>query len=174
MRLGLDELTRIVYAAACRDPRRAWTLLLSYGLGTRRMEVAGLKPADIIVGGDGLKARVTGKRGKVRDIEVGPLAQAALEELRPWYNGTVLGGVQRSTVSGWARKAAEDAGLEEKVRGRPSHILRAAFATNLLTEGVDPIVVRDLLGHESIATTNAYAMASEEEQRKNGVGRLPG
>jgi integrase/recombinase XerD len=160
VRLSEEELTRLVYAAACRDERRGWALLLTFGTGMRRMETAGLRPLDIQ--GDG--ALIHGKGGKSRWIPLGPLAKAALEGLEPSYNGTVLGGIKRATVTSWAKQAAIDADLREKVRGRTSHIFRAAFAQYLLNRGTPVHVVRDLMGHESIATTNEYAVSDEEQQ----------
>lgn len=169
-----DELIRILIAAWWRHPRRAWTLLLSFSLGTRRMEVAGIEPSD--VGDDAVMLRHT-KGGKWRLVELGPLAEFALEQLRPYYNGTVLGGVKPQTVTAWAKRAARDAGLSEKVRGRPSHILRASFITYMLRRGEPVEVVRDLVGHDNIATTNAYAVSTRSERRDamqrhgEGLGR---
>jgi integrase/recombinase XerC len=38
-----------------------------------------------------------------------------------------------------------------------AHDLRHGFATGLINDGVDIMVVRDLLGHDSVATTQLYA-----------------
>ncbi|PUB28603.1 site-specific recombinase XerD [Promicromonospora sp. AC04] len=42
------------------------------------------------------------------------------------------------------------------------HDLRATAATNLLSAGVPPHVVRDILGHEDIAVTNGYARSHDD------------
>jgi integrase/recombinase XerD len=58
------------------------------------------------------------------------------------------------------------------VQNRTSHILRASFATHLLRRGVPIHVVRDLLGHRDISTTQIYAAVTDPE-RSTGVQRLP-
>jgi integrase len=163
-----DELLRYFLAAAWRSPRRAWTLMAAFGLGTRRMELAAIRPEDIQ---EGVVFLRTCKYGKQRRVEMSHYAAAALAELRPWYNGTVLGGLDRRTITEWAHQAAVDSGLLPKVRGRVAHVLRASFASHLLRQGVPVQVVRDLMGHENIATTNDYA-ATLSGDRRQAVGRL--
>jgi site-specific recombinase XerD len=165
-----EELTRFMLAAAWRDPRRAWTLLLVFGLGTRRMEAAAIRPEDI--DGESVLLREC-KYGKERRVELSRYARIALAELQPWWNGTVLGGIDRQTITAWAHQAAIDSGLYAKVRRRPAHILRASFASHLLNAGTPVQVVRDLLGHESIATTDVYAaLIDERKDRRDAVARL--
>lgn len=165
--LSYDELRRLVFAASIREERRGWALLLSFSLGLRRGELAGLRPRDDL--GDAVY--VQGKGGKRRRVEVGPVARHVLDALQPCYNGTVLGGIKPGTLTRWALQAAEDCGFREKVRGRTHHVLRASFASHLLRGGANPTAVRDLLGHESLATTSVYAFAWEEDRRE-AVGRL--
>jgi site-specific recombinase XerD len=164
-----EELFRYLMAAYAQSPRRAWTLMLVFGTGTRRMEAASIMPDDV-QGGE-VHLRVC-KYSKQRRVPLGPYALFALEQLRPWYNGTVLGGIGPQTITEWAHQAAVDSGLLPKVRGRVAHVLRASFATHLLRQGVPVHVVRDLLGHENIATTNEYAAASEDGEKRAAVGHL--
>lgn len=160
--LDEDELRRLLVAAAWRSERRGWTLLLAFSIGARRMELEAIRPEDIE--GDTVHLRQC-KYGKARRVELNRYAVAALEGLRPWWNGTVLGGVSRTTVTAWAAQAARDAGLAAKVRGRPAHILRASFISHLLREGVPVHVVRDLAGHENLSTTNEYAAVLQGDRR---------
>jgi site-specific recombinase XerD len=162
VRLDAEELTRYLVAAAWRHPRRAWTLMLVYGLGARRSEVAGIMPSDVL----GDEVILHGKGGKQRSVGLGPLATAALEELRPWWNGTVLGGIDPQTITAWAHQAAVDSGLYGKVQRRTAHVLRASFISYLLDQGVPIHVVRDLAGHENIATTSGYAVSLSQDRRR--------
>jgi len=154
-----EELVRYLVAAAWRDPRRAAALMVTFGLGARRSELAGIRPGDISES----SVRVTGKYGKVRDIPLNQTARAGLEMLRPVYNGTILGGLKASTVTKWAHQAAKDSGLYPKVKGRVAHVLRASFISHALRNGASPVAVRDVVGHESLETTNGYAMCFAED-----------
>jgi site-specific recombinase XerD len=162
-----EELVRYFVAAAARHPRRAWTLMLCFSLGTRRMEVAQITREDIV--GRRLHLRVC-KYGKDRWIELNRYAVEALAELARWENGTVIG-VRKEAVTAWAHQAAVDSGLLPKVRGRVAHVLRASFISHLLDQGVPLPVVRDLVGHESISATNEYA-AVFDGARQRGVDEL--
>ena len=68
------------------------------------------------------------------------------------------------------REAALRAGLDPR-RVTP-HKLRHAYATLLVERGVELDAVKDLLGHESIATTQIYLHASRERLRE-AASRLP-
>jgi integrase/recombinase XerD len=165
-----DELVRYMVAAASRDPRRAWTIMLLFSIGARRAEVAGIAPRDVFE--DRVRIR-HGKGGKRRDVELNELARTAIAELQPWWTeDSIIGGVVPQTVTEWCHEAAEDSGLLEKVRQRPAHVLRASFATHLLRTGTPIHVVRDLMGHENIATTNEYVVTVQTE-RQEAVDRLP-
>lgn len=168
--LSKEKLFRYIMAAWDDDPKgkRAWAFLACFSLGTRRTELASIQPEDDH--GESVLLRRC-KGGKQRWVEIGPLARTALDSLRPWHNGTILGGIKPATLTKWAEQAAAKAGLAKELRGRSLHILRASFATHLLREGTPVHVVRDLLGHESIATTNDYAVTFEEDRRR-AVRRL--
>jgi site-specific recombinase XerD len=168
--LSEEELTRYLVAAAWRSPRRAWTLLLCFAIGARRMEVVGIRPQDI----EGSVVHLRDcKYGKDRRVELNAYALAAIEGLRPWWDRTVVGGLRSATVTEWAHQAAQDAGLASKVAHRPAHVLRASFCSHLLAQGVDPVTVRDLMGHENLATTNEYAVVLDpERKRREAVARL--
>ena len=60
------------------------------------------------------------------------------------------------------------------------HMFRHSYATELLERGVDIWDIRDLLGHESVATTEIYTHVSTARQRRvvelleKSVARRPG
>jgi integrase len=126
------------------------------------MEVASIRPVDVGPGGVWL---VRTKNDTPRTVELHELPRIALDELLPWWNGTVLGGVHEQTVTNWAKEAAWDAGLAAKVAHRPAHILRASFASHLLRNGAPLHIVSALLGHRSLAVTSRYAAAFAEDRQ---------
>jgi integrase/recombinase XerC len=137
---------------------------LFYSSGLRLSELAGL---DI---GPGLDLReaevtVTGKRGKTRTVPVGGQAREALAAWlaeRPKHakaDVTALfvntRGVRIAPRSIQQRLAlwAQRSGLGVHVH---PHMLRHSFASHLLQSSGDLRAVQELLGHESIATTQIY------------------
>lgn len=154
---ALDSLEKPAWQIA-RD--RA-VLLLLYGCGLRISEALSLKAHDRPLG-DWL--RITGKGSKTREVPVLPLISAAVEqaaELCPFQpqGDTALFRSSRGAALGprAVQRLVEDLRLRA---GLPSHTtphaLRHAFATHLLTAGGDLRAIQELLGHESLSTTQRY------------------
>jgi integrase/recombinase XerD len=161
-----QELEAFLQAAYERHPRRRWALQLCYGLGTRRMELVAITPADVEP--TQVHLRVT-KGNHPRSVPIGPVAREALKSLEPWSNETVIGNVSAQTLTHYAQDAGRAAGLP--ARKCRAHILRATFVTRLLAEGVPPQVVMRLVGHQSLQTTTAYA-ACLPGAKEDAVTRL--
>jgi site-specific recombinase XerD len=154
----LGEVKRLSwreYAASC----------LLYSAGLRVGELVSLKLEDLDL--QSRVVRVTGKGGKVRQVPFdGEVAGPALawylryvRQARPDSPANVFladqGGKYRATVLTEAvRLGAERAGLAEF--DRPNHQLRHAYATHILEGGVDLRMLQELLGHESLKTTQVY------------------
>ncbi|MGH7734853.1 MAG: tyrosine-type recombinase/integrase, partial [Gemmatimonadales bacterium] len=178
-----EEVVALLESAAGDDPvarRDRAVLELLYGTGMRVSELAGLSLGDL--GSDTGLVRVLGKGSKERLVQVGRFATEALArwlapggrpELVPgrWARRgdaeavflNMRGGrLTRQGVWTVLRKRARAAGLGERVH---PHVLRHSCATHMLAHGADIRVVQELLGHVSIATTQAYTRVTAEHLR---------
>jgi integrase/recombinase XerC len=149
---------------------------LLYGAGLRIAEVVAINVADLQLGRGEVK--VTGKGDKQRVALFGAPCRRALEvylsDGRPALaelaaspapalflnrNGGALGERgARARLDDIARAA----GLPEAFH---PHTLRHSFATHLLDGGADLRVVQELLGHESLGTTQVYTHVSTTRLR---------
>jgi len=160
--------------------RRDRALLeLLYAAGLRVSELTGLDLVDIEQKERVL--RVTGKGNKERIVPYGNKAQEALDKYWPLREQLLL-----QTSGGYASRRATPhseavflnyAGrrLTQRSVGRivkkyvrlvnmnwdlHPHSLRHAFATHLLADGADLRAIQELLGHQSLSTTQKYTHAS--------------
>lgn len=144
---------------------------LLYGSGLRVSECAALDVEHVDLRGGSV--RVYGKGRKERFV---PLSEPCVDALRRWIEVRSLwlqqGSAQRAlflnqrggrlTTRSIARlldTRAIRAGVPRHVH---PHALRHSFATHLLDGGADLRVIQDLLGHESLATTQRYAHVTTE------------
>ncbi|WP_412030520.1 tyrosine-type recombinase/integrase [Deinococcus yunweiensis] len=180
--LSLPDVAKLLDAVyRDRSPSRGlrnWCVVaFLYGTGLRISEMLSLT-FDRIDYQDGqpVAIRVIGKGDKERRVPLSPTAQTAL--LR-WLRERKMHGnpvstfvwsplsgkrygqpMQARTIGKMLDVAAERAGLDP-AKVSP-HKLRHAFATALVEGGRSLDEVRDLLGHESIATTQIYTHTSQK------------
>jgi len=173
--LTQDELGRLVTEVErWRGRRTALCVLLGYVLALRRMELAGLRWADVVTSTEGPVVRLTTtKGGRVRDIPLPDEAIAVLAEIRTLpmrfarkgrREGGYIVGVSPGQISGWVDQAAKRAGIPEPKTH--SHILRATGATDMMRDGTPPEVVRRILGHAKLVTTQRYFAVLDSDKRE--------
>jgi integrase/recombinase XerC len=148
--------------------RDAALVTLLYAAGLRISEALGLTGADQPLP-DAL--RIRGKGGKERLVPVLPAARAAVDRyvaLCP-FALTADAPLFRAARGGAFTPRMAQA-LMASLRGRlglPSsatpHALRHAFATHLLAHGADLRAIQELLGHESLSTTQGYTSVEAQK-----------
>ena len=121
--------------------------------------------------------RVTGKGSKERLV---PISGSAIREIEAWYGDRAALPVKpgeedyvflnrrgshltRTMVLYIVKGLASAAGITKTIS---PHTLRHSFATELLKGGADLRAIQQMLGHESIATTEIYTHLDNESLRR--------
>jgi integrase/recombinase XerD len=144
-------------------------LATMYGAGLRVSEATRLKVRDIdgerkviwVRGGKGQKDRQVMLSDPLREVLV---AYWRWKHPTEWlFPGKQPGcPITRETVFDTCRKAARRAGIDKPVH---PHSLRHAFATHLLDDGVNLVVIQSLLGHANLKTTARYLHVADSTIR---------
>ena len=165
--LSEDEVTAIIDSVELKtwqNVRDKAILEVLYGCGLRVSEAVGLRITCLFLK-DGF-VRVIGKGDKERLVPLGDMAVEAIEAylaVRPEpadaESSNILFlnrfGRRLSRVSMFTmiKNQALAAGIRKEIS---PHTFRHSFATHLLEHGADLRVVQEMLGHESISTTEIY------------------
>lgn len=154
----------------CRDHM---ILEMFYATGMRLSELIGLDDKDVDFSASLIK--VTGKRNKQRLIPfdkelersmrgyVNVRNEAVADRTDAFFvreNGKRL---YRSIVTSIVKRNLSKVVTMKK---RSPHVLRHTFATAMLNHGADLGSIKELLGHESLATTEIYTHTTFEELKK--------
>lgn len=167
--LSEKEINKLIHAIDLSKPegeRNRAMLETLYGCGLRVSELIGLQISDLYFEEDFIK--VTGKGDKQRFVPISPINKTYIniyrKEVRVHQNiqkgfddilflnrrGRQL---TRAMIFTITRQLAEKIGLEKNIS---PHTFRHSFATHLLENGADLRAIQQMLGHESITTTEVY------------------
>lgn len=151
------------------DPRNHAILRLLYNSGCRCSELINLSWIDIYPNGKGGKIRVWGKGGKERYIIISAPTYEEIMALRgestdqePVFCSKTLGKggrISRSQVYRIVRAAANRA----LNKNASPHFIRHSHASHSLNRKAPWQLVRDTMGHASMATLNKYSHADPGE-----------
>lgn len=162
----VDELS-IIFACTRGPLRMAYTLAAFAGL--RRGEICQLHRRDVDLNGVAASALVHGKGGKERIV---PLLQPVVAEMhesglgRGWIVHREGRPYVPHDLSIESTRHLHGLGLQTTL-----HSMRHTFATDAARMTKDPLFVRDLLGHSSVATTEIY-MDSDMSEAHERLARL--
>jgi integrase/recombinase XerD len=166
--LSIDEIDAIFAACDMSDPlgRRNRTMLeLLYSSGLRVSELVNLRMNHIFLN-EGI-VRVIGKGNKERLVPLGDSAKTQIENYLQdrLQQATQKDGegilflnrrgsrLTRNMVFMIIKKLCDQAGIEKCVS---PHTFRHSFATHMIEGGADLLAVKEMLGHESVTTTEIY------------------
>ena len=161
-----DELRALFAAGWARKPWHGAVLETLFGAGLRLGEVVVLQPRDID-SAHGLVHVRRGKGAKPRSVMLSPWLLRSLRRYwvaarppGPWLfpgQRKLTEPIATKSVQNAVAMAAKDIGLKRRLT---PHVLRHAFATGLLDNGVDLRTIQRLLGHASLETTTVYLHVS--------------
>ncbi len=165
----IEEATPIVetpVGEGVRATRNRALLELAYGGGLRVSELAALDVADLDLVEGTVRIR-RGKGGKERIVPIGP---PAIEAVRAWLGPRAAQSGDPVFVADGGRRlttralydVVRRAGLQQGRHLHP-HMLRHSFATHLLAGGADVRAIQEMMGHESLATTQRYTAVDAEQ-----------
>ena len=152
-----------------------------YGCGLRVSEAVGLKISCLYFK-EGF-IRVIGKGNKERLVPIGDVAIAAVEEYlkarrvpADSESSDVLflnrfgRSLSRVSMFTMIKAQALAAGIRKEIS---PHTFRHSFATHLLEHGADLRIVQEMLGHESISTTEIYTHIDSSTWQKEILEHHP-
>jgi len=173
--LTVDEVFTILEKSYSNDPaglRNKAMLELLYTSGIRRAELIGLNCGDIDFKQALIKVRGKGKKERV--VPVGAQALKSMTEYRergrveaslsdspehggPFFTNKKGERLNPRTISRIVDRMTLLGGVNRKIS---PHVFRHTFATHLLDGGADLRAIQEMLGHESLSTTQKYTSVS--------------
>jgi integrase/recombinase XerD len=167
--LTVDEINAMIEAIdpnSAEAERNRAIIETLYGCGLRVSELVDLELSRLAL--DEQFLTVVGKRGKERLVPMSPVAVECIRNYIAGSRGNVPeqrgsenivflnrrgARLTRQMVFIIVKRLAEAADIRKKIS---PHTLRHSFATHLLEGGANLRAIQQMLGHESIATTEIY------------------
>ena len=182
--LSEEEVVRLIDSvdvSVWQGLRDKAILEVLYGCGLRVSEAVGLKVSCVFLK-EGF-VRVIGKGDKERLVPLGEMAVEAVEaylDVRPEPADTESSDamflnrfgrpLSRVSMFTMIKRQALAAGIAKEIS---PHTFRHTFATHLLENGADLRVVQEMLGHESISTTEIYTHVDSSTWQKEILEHHP-
>jgi integrase/recombinase XerC len=167
---AIDE---VVYDDNFKGRRDRLIIEMFYATGIRESELIGLNDGDIDL--DSMTLKVTGKRNKQRLVPFDRELKADIQQYIDVRNNEAL----RESDAFFTREdgrrlsASIVYSLVKKnlskvtaLKKRSPHVLRHTFATAMLNNEAELNAVKELLGHESLGTTQIYTHTTFESLKK--------
>lgn len=182
--LSVEEVSAIIDSVKLTDEkgiRDRAILEVLYGCGLRVSEACGLLISHVYV--DEGFVRIVGKGDKERLVPLGQMAAEAFtsylevrrEPAEPAFDDIAFLNrfgkpLSRISVFNMIKKQALAAGITKEIS---PHTFRHSFATHLIENGADLRVVQEMLGHESVLTTEIYTHIDAHTWQSNILSHHP-
>ena len=176
--LSLEEIDRMIAQidmSKSESHRNRAIIEMLYGSGLRVSELVNLRLSDMYLKEGYL--RITGKGSKQRLVPVSPVAvkwfgywledrnrlDIKPEAVDIAFVNRYGRQLTRAMIFTIIKTLAREAGIQKTIS---PHTLRHSFATHLLQNGADLRIIQQLLGHESISTTEIYTHVDIQDLRE--------
>ena len=184
--LSPDEINELIAAIDLSKPegeRNKAMLETLYGSGLRVSELTHLKLTDLYFNEGYL--RITGKGDKERLVPIGKVAIKQIKiykeqvrchlQIKKEFEDIVFlnrrgSKLTRVMIFTIVKELAEKIGLQKNIS---PHTFRHSFATHLIEGGADLRAVQEMLGHESITTTEIYTHLDRDYLRNEIIQYHP-
>jgi integrase/recombinase XerD len=176
--LSLEEIDRMIAQidmSKSESHRNRAIIEILYGSGLRVSELVNLRLSDIYIK-EGYM-RITGKGSKQRLVPISPVAiewfkywiqdrsklDIKLEAIDIAFLNRYGRQLTRAMIFTIIKSLTRAADIKKTIS---PHTLRHSFATHLLQNGADLRIIQQLLGHESISTTEIYTHVDINDLRE--------
>ncbi len=180
--MELEQLFTPKYFTNSFEIRNRFILELLFATGLRVSELINIKEKDIDLSENCI--RTLGKGRKERIVFFGDYAKDMLILYQTKSRSELLGNIKseylmvgkkrpkltRQRISEILNEEVKKIGLQHHIS---PHVLRHTFATQLLNGGADIRSVQELLGHESLSTTQIYTHITNDQLRKSYLDNMP-
>ncbi len=171
--LTLEQSSALLQAVSGPNEKRDYAILMIFlNCGIRRSELVGLNLTDVYED----RIRVVGKGNKERFVYFGSACRKAIDAYLPERNKKVLtdnralfgsrdgNRISVTAVHRLVKKALLQAGLDATQFS--AHKLRHTAATLMYQYGqVDVLLLKEILGHENLSTTEIYTHVVDSQLR---------
>ena len=172
---GIDEIFNIPDINTIEGQREKVILEILYGSGIRVSELVNIKIKDIDFSNKTIL--IFGKGNKERIVPFGEYALEALniyvDDAREKYldgkssDYLIVGKNETQLTTRRIEQIIDNLIKKTSIKMNITpHMFRHTFATHLLDNGCDLIAVQELLGHESLSSTEIYTHVSNEHLRE--------
>jgi integrase/recombinase XerD len=170
----IDRMTAAIDLSAPEGHRNRAIIEMLYGSGLRVSELTTLRLSRIYLN-EGYML-IEGKGSKQRLVPISPVAiewfgywmeDRSHLDVKPDYKDYAFlnrygRGLTRAMIFTIIKRLAAEAGISKTIS---PHTLRHSFATHLLQNGADLRLIQQMLGHESITTTEIYTHLDIQDLR---------